>query len=93
MSAPTPPARIIASRELVADDERTETVKERTWWEVRSRKADKPWKYAGHTSHQHEVDAFVARGLREGFDVQVWEMVAVERTVRSKKLETRSATD
>ena len=86
------PESAVRSSKLVCEPGRTESVKERRWWELKTRKAGQPWRYAGHTSHEHEADAFVARGEREGFDVQVWEAVAVERTEKVKKLETGSHT-
>lgn len=62
------------------------SMKERRWWEVKTRRAEEPWKYAGNTVNRHEVEEFVARGKREGFEVQVWEVV--ERTETEKRLET-----
>ncbi len=58
---------------------------EKTWWELRARRESTEWGLAGTTSIRSEVDAFLARGKAEGFEVQVW--LVTERTETTRKLE------
>lgn len=76
--------------EWMGEPERTETVKERTQWEVRSRKPGEEWRRSGSTQSREEVDAFLKRAVADGYEVQVWWVVVVERTETVKRLEIGS---
>lgn len=82
-------AEPVSSTDWMGDPERTETVKKINRWEVRSRTAgEAEWHNAGSTVQREEVDLFLKRAKKNGWEVQVWLMVSVERTETVKRLES-----